>query len=91
MWGALFTAWGILALRPPRLLACVAAVVLAAASGILGVLFMHAGWWQPAIACALGGWLGVAVGLWGARRLVIRKRAARASAQAAASAPTAAS
>lgn len=73
MWGALFGAWGLIALRPPRLLACVAAVVLAAASAILGALWMSGGAWPWGIGCAVGGALGVAVGLTHARRLAVRR------------------
>jgi hypothetical protein len=69
MWGGLFAAWGLLALRPPRLAACIVAVLLGTASTGFSVLWLVGGWWPWGIGCTVGGAAAIVVGLWRARRL----------------------
>ena len=73
MWAALFAAWGLLALRPSRLIACIIAVGLGAASAGFSVLWLSGGWWPWGIGCTIGGSIAIVVGLWRARRLLKRR------------------
>lgn len=68
MWAALFAAWGLLALRPPKRLVSMAAVVLGAASAAFSLLWLDGGWWPWGIGSTIGGSVTVVVGLWRARR-----------------------